>query len=286
MIGKNSMKKTLTAKILEFIWENPGATIKDVAIMLNIGLPTARAILYKLKNNGYIEKIGMGYVLTSKGEWFINNVLQRKTNNSKQIMQETREPIEHKEQATSEKEDQIIEVEKEKDYKSTMTEPQEPLKENILSRINLLESKIIELEKTVQKIITDLEAIKSKIKKEEEHEDTSRKKEPLKSKSNIELGTKKRDKDHENRLPAPIMYIYEAKNTLGPLLDTLIRSGKAEIIGSLVVDTEFYNEFKKRFPISITEAEKLPPMERRLLEEMNREAIVIIHAGKYYKLIK
>ncbi|ABN69309.1 hypothetical protein Smar_0196 [Staphylothermus marinus F1] len=280
------MKKTLTAKILEIIWQNPGSSIKDVATMLNISLPTARAILYKLKNNGYIEKTGKGYVLTSKGEWFINNVLLKEKTAGK-------ESAEQKPVDTPRKSEQVImeskqEVEKDKKEKQVVIEQNQlaGFKEKIMNKIMLLESRINELEETIQRITTDLESIKNILRTKEEYAKITEKMEKPSNKPAMLLGVKKQSKSSENKLPAPIMYIYEAKNALGPLLDSLIRSGKVEIIGSLVVDSEFYSEFKKRFPITISEAERLPPMEKKLLEEMNREAIVIIHAGKYYKLIK
>ncbi|ADI31753.1 winged helix-turn-helix domain-containing protein [Staphylothermus hellenicus] len=280
------MKKTLTAKVLEIVWQNPGSTIKDVAIMLNISLPTARAILYKLKNNGYIEKTGKGYILTSKGEWFINNVLLKEKTGGK-------ESIEQKPEEKPVKTERVIvknkrEAEEDKKEIQAVIEQKQlvGLEEKVMAKIKLLESRINELEKTIQRITADLESIKNMLKTGKEHAKIMEKTEKPSSKPALALGTKKPARNTENKLPAPIMYVYEAKNTLGPLLDSLIRSGKAEIIGSLIVDSEFYKEFKKRFPITISEAERLPPMEKKLLEEMNREAIVIIHAGKYYKLVK
>ncbi len=38
-------KKTLTARILEVIWENPGISIKEIAVYLGIPPTTTRAIL-------------------------------------------------------------------------------------------------------------------------------------------------------------------------------------------------------------------------------------------------
>ena len=81
------------------------------------------------------------------------------------------------------------------------------------------------------------------------------------------------------------MNVREAMDTLGPLFDQLRLEGRIEIIGSIVVDKEFYEEFKKKFPIPIKEAENLSPLEKMLLNEMIKDARVIIHAGKHYKLI-
>jgi len=56
-------------------------------------------------------------------------------------------------------------------------------------------------------------------------------------------------------------------------------------IGSLVVDSTFYHEFKSRFPLKVSDIDKLTTYEKLLLEEMRREALVILHAGKEYRLV-
>jgi uncharacterized protein (DUF342 family) len=93
-------------------------------------------------------------------------------------------------------------------------------------------------------------------------------------------------KEEVEGLPKPVMNIREALNTLGPLLDQLRLEGRVEIIGSIVVDREFYEEFKKKFPLPVKEAENLSPMEKTLLNEMIKDARVIKHAGREYRLIQ
>ncbi|MCD6195786.1 MAG: winged helix-turn-helix transcriptional regulator [Staphylothermus sp.] len=276
-------RKTLTGKILEFIDEFPGATLKEIAEYLEISPALTRSLIYKLKNNGYIEKAGKGYVLTKKGEWFVQNILKKATRTSEETEKEVEKKTE--EEKTIEKiEEKTVAHEINIFKKPPKEEPiQQQAIESLMKRMNMLEEHLKTLESRLQELLEELENLKKQISL-------------AKTSGQLGIETQKTVKENlvqppprqkrQDKLPEPIMSIQEARHRLGTSLDTLIRTGKVEIIGNLVVDSEFYELFKKRFPLSIRDAEKLPPMEKRLLEEMNREAIVIIHAGKYYKLVK
>ncbi|MCD6301500.1 MAG: winged helix-turn-helix transcriptional regulator [Staphylothermus sp.] len=275
-------RKTLTSKILEFINEFPGASIKEIAEYLEISPALARSLIYKLRNNGYIEKAGKGYVLSRKGEWFVQNILKK---------EKTREESEDEVKGIPSQEETIETIEEKTTAPETNTLKEEHRErapyskeiQTLINKINLLEERIKNLETKLQGLLNEIEGLKKQISftKVEKEPNTKTHKQIKENVVQPAPRPKKQDK-----LPEPIMSIQEAQRVLGSIIDSLIRCGKVEIVGSLVVDSEFYESFKKRFPLSIRDAEKLPPMEKRLLEEMNREAIVIIHAGKYYKLIK
>lgn len=87
-------------------------------------------------------------------------------------------------------------------------------------------------------------------------------------------------------LPRPVIPISEASASLGPSLDRLLLEGRLVRVGSLVVDRGFLEAFERKFPIKLEEVDALDPMERALLEEMRREALVILHSGREYRLVK
>ncbi|MEM4976428.1 MAG: Mn-dependent transcriptional regulator, partial [Desulfurococcaceae archaeon] len=76
-----------------------------------------------------------------------------------------------------------------------------------------------------------------------------------------------------------------AQAKLGGLLDKIIAENKLVRVGSLVVDAQFFSEFNSKFPIKVSDLDKLTSHERVLLEEMRKEALVILHAGREYRLI-
>ncbi len=276
-------RKTLTGKILEFISEFPGATLKEIAEYLEISPALARSLVYKLKNNGYLEKAGKGYVLTKKGEWFVQNILKKTAKTGEKTEEEIEKMKSIKQETIEEVHEKPIIYEEFKPKEPIKEQQSQQLIESLMKRINMLEEHLRTLESRLQQLLEELESLKKQVSYNKRSEQLAiETKKPVREDM---IQPHPKQKEHE-KLPEPIMSIQEARHKLGPSLDTLIRTGKAEIIGNLVVDSEFYESFKKRFPLSIRDAEKLPPMEKRLLEEMNREAIVIIHAGKYYKLIK
>ncbi len=245
--------KTLTAKILEYLYENPGASIKDLSTEFSASIPAIRNTLYRLKNNGYVERVGNGYILTSKGEWFVTKIIR----GEKQEAIETDNALE-----------EAVEKPKETQVSDMIKSGEETYDRNIEEKIKELEARILTLTKMFEKVMEELESLKRELKTEKRINKSEPKSE------------KKLDK-----LPRPVMNVKEAINILGSRLDELKLEGRVEVIGSIVVDTSFYEEFKKKFPIPVNEVDKLSSMEKILLNEMIRDARVIVHAGKYYKLI-
>ncbi len=266
----------LTAKILSFLNEYPGASIKDVSSALGISLSMTRTILYRLRNNGYVEKAGSGYYLTSKGEWLLSRILGEKKSISEEKSREEKEEGVEKQEAiiemplkkeSSKEQDTSKTIELKIDNTSlTRSEVEAIINDKIsiiMKKIEVIEEKIKRIEKEIEKL----------------HRTTER--QVVVTTNNV-IERKQLIKT----LPVPVMSIPEARGKLGPQYDKLIYEGKIIEINTIVVDREFYDEFTKKFPLSIKEAEKLPPLERKLLEEMKKDARVILKAGKYYELIK
>ncbi|MEZ0393752.1 MAG: helix-turn-helix domain-containing protein [Desulfurococcaceae archaeon] len=86
-------------------------------------------------------------------------------------------------------------------------------------------------------------------------------------------------------LPRPVMSAAEALQALGHKLEEALASGRAVRVGSLVVEGSFFEEFCRRFPMGVEEAERLKGPERLLLEEMRREGMVILQAGRELRLV-
>ncbi len=260
-------KKTLMLRILEFLKEYSGATIKDIATTLGISMSLARTVVYRLRNNGYIEKAGKGYILTDKGEWFVNKFGEPREESVEEVSIEARS-----EEATYEvilPKEQEVEAEiKTQEYKTIYPKTTEEPLTNLEEKIRQIEKEIIRIEEQITGLRQELNKVREELKKAKIHR--------IKEKKN---------KKEEKGLPKPIMYINEAMNALGSMFNILVYQGRIEVVGRLAVDKKYYEEFIKKFPLSIREAEKLPPLEKTLLEEMKRDARVILYAGKEYRLV-
>lgn len=234
------MKETLTSKILQFLKENPGATIKEVAVALEISQDLARRIMYRLKNKGFIEKSGDGYVLSSKGAWFLEDILKPKREHEKIRESEEKPPI----------------------HTFTPIKEESFSEEQILSKIDDLMNKVKQFEEQLTEFKEELESLKKKIGK-----------------------LKKPERVVTKRLHKPVVSIQEAVATYGGLLESMRSEGSVVLIGSLAVDKDFYEEFRKKFPMPVEDKEKLSEYEQALLEEMIKDARVIVSGGRIYKLI-
>ena len=244
-------EKTLTEKIIEFLYDNPGASIKDVAQGLGISLNLARAILYRLKSKGIVGKSAYGYVLTDIGESI-----------AKKIIAKFGEESEAREMELGDKE--VIETRREfKAVESSVKEAYGDLAE-LENRLRSLEEKIVNLDRLLSNLKRELRNLRMAL-------DEAKK-----------SSTKRRKID---RLPKPIMSFMDARDLLGDNLHSLIYSGKVIVIGSLVVDSDYYNDFISRFPISRKEAEKLSDQEKLLLEQLKNEGKIYLYAGKEYRLV-
>lgn len=264
-------EKSLTRKVLVFLKDYPGASVKDVATHLGININLARAILYRLKNKGVVEKVGNGYILTKSGEHIIGKisgkeqVLEKEhTPNNTSIKEMSRTLIETGPETQKQEEETTSTPATHPVLRETRDEPKIDLMEAIKAveeRIRYLEKELDVIKKEVFRIKNIAENMKQQVQS------------PPAKKSEVE------------KLPRPVMPIIEARNILGERLHALTYTGKIVVIGSLAIDGDFYKNFISKFPISRREAEKLPEEEKILLEEMKKEGKVYLHCGKEYRLV-
>ncbi|WFO75252.1 hypothetical protein J4526_09340 [Desulfurococcaceae archaeon MEX13E-LK6-19] len=260
-------EKSLTTRVLLFLKDYPGASVKDVASYLGININLARAILYRLKNKGIIEKVGNGYILTKSGEYVVGKIStteqviqqEQETKQEALVQQKTMQVSKPKEEAITRKD--IKDTNNIKAVTHDIKSIEKNL-ENIEKKITALENELLHLKEELANIRTLIKKIKEKSV------------ERIKTKRHV-----------EEKLPRPVMPVLEAERVLGEKLRSLTYTGKIVIIGSLAVDGEFYQAFLSKFPISRRNAEKLPEDEKILLEEMKKEGKVYLHGGKEYRLV-
>lgn len=238
------MPTNVVIEVLRYIKENPGSTPRDLSVALNIDQNRVKKIVYRMKNKGFIDKAGGGYILTGKGEWFLNKVYGSGGEDK---------PIVSKTNVSVSTGDKGFEEFSKQSYI------------NLLDRLNEIENKVKKMEAYIENIKRELESVRRSIEEAVEAE---------------HAGLTHRS------LPIPVMSIQDAKQLLGPSFDTHRGEGRIVIVGSLAVDRTFYEDFKKKFPIPIGDKDKLSELEQVLLEEMIRDARVIISGGRQYKLIE
>ncbi|MEM4756496.1 MAG: winged helix-turn-helix domain-containing protein [Desulfurococcaceae archaeon] len=253
-------KKTLTFKVLEILRDNPGLSLKELSSMLNISVARIREVVYRLKSSGYLEKTGRGYILTGRGIKLLEYISGEKT------MEKSFEA--GKEEIPSQPANQLEKaVEKEPGIPQGVETGggQQRVCINtdefnkLVDKVRTLEDRILKLEKSMEEMVKALEAFKrNRLKADHKH-------------VFMEL---------------PVMSYNEALSKLGNILDRLIIEGKIVKIGSLVVDAEFYKEFRSKFPIRTAELDKLTHFEKILLEELRKEAMVVLHAGREYRFVE
>lgn len=255
------MKKPLQARILEILRDNPGLTVKDLSMLLEMDIRKTRLLIYELKNKGYVEKSGDGYIVTSRGEKYLS-FIEQKTRETTSIMTPEQSSISIDVKNIPKDQVQVVEdvsvstragVQADTSLLETITRKLEELSNRMRefeNRLNLLESQVRDLEKAI--------AIVS-------------------------------SKRTEQRfiLDPPVMTYSEALSRYGSSsIEKYISENKVVRIGSLIVDKEFYNLFRSRFPIKTTDLDRLTAYERVLLEEMRKEALVVLHSGKEYRLVE
>ena len=243
-----SREKTLTVKILEFVRDNPSVSVKEVAEFFNISQDLARAILLKLRNKGFVKKEGKGFFITEKGEWLLG-----RGETSRQ------EPGE-KEVSEAPKAQPGLSVEP-----GTGGGSVEERLRVLEARVKLIEDKLRRIEEALSRI----SGVASQSSSE-------------KAGSRLEAGGGKA----AGKPPKPVMSLQEAANQFPALLEQWKIDGVVVQIGSLIVERDFLVDFMKKFPIPVDKVEELQPMEKAVFDELRREALIILHGGKEYKIVK
>ncbi|AFK51292.1 hypothetical protein TCELL_0868 [Thermogladius calderae 1633] len=241
-----SKDETLTAKILRFVMENPGVSAKDVAEYLAISPNLARNVLQKLRDKGLVRKEGRGFYITPRGEWLLSRA---KTSRVEEAGKE-----------------QVVEppAEARVSEPSAAEMPGEDRCRALEERIRNLEERLRRVEEIVAKFVKT--GGQSGV--------------PEPPRGDVERGKQL------PRPPKPVMSVQEALAQYPGMLEQWRIEGVVVQVGNLVVERRFLAEFAKKFPLPVDEVERLDPVERALFEELRREALVILHSGREYRLVK
>lgn len=253
------MKKSLSRKVLEVLRDSAGASLKEISVAVEASPGRVRGILYELRAKGYVERVGNTYIITDRGRRYLEYVEHTESSTTTPFKPEEFEPRIEKIEPTVE-EREVVKKE-EKPGETRAEELREEPRGGSLIDLEAVSQRLVELERRVsnlERAVKDLEKA-------------------------MEAAFMKRRT--ETSLEAPVMPYSYAASKLGSLLEKLLAENKLVRVGSLVVDTQFYSEFRSKFPIKISELDKLAPHERALLEEMRKEALVILHAGREYRLV-
>lgn len=251
------MKKTLQQKLLELLNENPGISLKEAAEMLEIGLSKLKRICYRLKSMGYIERAGSSYILTERGSKYLEYLKRLNAGPPR-----SERPVEFGESLTSHKSVEPFPVEGDKEgkpasgsYPVADIERGSLLVKDLTDKLRNIEERVKSLEGSVRSLEKALESLRNK-------------------------------KYGRGGLEQPVMTYSEAITKYGSLVDRLIAENRLLRVGSLIVDAEFYSDFKSKFPLKVADVNKLSEYHRLLLEEMRKEAVVVLHGGKEFKLVE
>lgn len=257
------MKKSLQHRVLEELRDNPGLSLKDLALTMGISVNSLKNITYKLKSMGYVEKAGKGYILTQQGEKFLE-YLNKKTSVGYQVsipnkIRASQEGITTSVDESTLRKEIGSEQNAVNQHEKLTVEP--CLGESTMMLLGDLLSRLSELEKRINKLEAHFK--------------------------NLEKALKSQQKKPEQlSIYPPVMTYNEALSKYGSYVEKMINENKVVKIGSLLVDLNFYINFKSKFPLKVIDIDKLDQYERLLLEEMRREALVVLHAGKEYRLIE
>ena len=69
-------------------------------------------------------------------------------------------------------------------------------------------------------------------------------------------------------------------------MEHYFRKGLAIPLGDVIASPRFLSEFKKKFPLKVSDVKKLSPGERDLLDAMIRDGMVYLYGGREYRLIE
>ncbi|MCC6024822.1 MAG: winged helix-turn-helix transcriptional regulator [Desulfurococcaceae archaeon] len=247
--------KPLTYRVLEALYKNPGLSAKELSELLGVSVEKTRSVLYKLKSSGFVEKAGRGYMLTERGVRFL------------EYLEKSRRPSQRESAEGAAGETTRISEEAVREVAPSSLTPESrgggvvtPAHVNALEelrkRIEVLEKRLEDLERTVRDLERALQA---------------------------------RQKRAESSvfLEEPVMFYSDAVSRYGQaLVERLISEGRVKRVGVLLVDSEFYREFRAKFPIKVQDVDKLSHHEKVLLDEMRREAMVVLFAGREYRLVE
>jgi len=243
---------SLERKILTFLKENPGANAREIAEALGVSYSRIQSALYRLREKGIIIKTGFGYAISSLKEPF------------------TSYEEEFEEKRVSIAGDKLMEVlrnfKKLEEKLNTLLAKYHRLNEDIKSiteRVNTLQKELESLKKKVNGVYETMKTF---------HIIWREKKNVLEDRLISEL---KRE---------GVIDISIARNLALKSIEEYVRSGTI-VVSSLVVSKEFYEKFKKKFPIPKEQVRKLSEKEKMLLRAFVDEGLAYLHRGIEYRLV-
>jgi len=140
---------------------------------------------------------------------------------------------------------------------------------DIISSIQELKDAVKSLERKVEKLEKELDIIKRGIK-------------PVEGQRQKFEG----DRFLKTLFEEKVVEAHKAVRLTAKPVETYVRSGKAVIVGNLVVLRQFLENFKQKFPLRFQDIKNLSKEERALLDAMVKEGMVYLYSGREYRLIE
>ena len=241
-------KENLYERVLKYLIENPGATPREIADNIGASISTVRKILYKLRDRGLVRRGETGYIATKVNTENARPVENFAARTIEEIQYSTRTRIQKKQNTT----EHIGTT----DYKWLY---------EIISKITKMLSELSAKVNTLEKEVEELRKILRK-------QEISDKQVRVKDKLSLIIRNRK------------LMPINEILDYSSKPLEEYINNGIIIVLGNHVIDKEFYENFKSKFPLRIDSIKELTNEEKILLKLLIEEGLIYLHAGREYRL--
>lgn len=262
---------SLEEEVINYLKENPGASIREIAEALGLNYSIIRTIVYKLRSSGIISKSERGfYILRDRSKYMgLKGATKVNTDTLIDSVEQLRSSVNEIIKRLESLELKYESISKDLSTYTSLKELVTQLKETIdrmNTKITLLEKEITNLKKQIEIIGKYTSTLRRTIPSKDRDVKSSIRI-LLKSQGIIEVEEAKRIADSHT--------IHE-----------LIEQGAILVIGPYIVSKEYYNQFKRKFPIPLSEEGKLSSLERKLLKVMLSEGLAYIHGGREYRIIE
>ncbi len=234
-------------KIINYLLENPGSKPRQIADSIGESLTRVRRALYVLRDRGIIARSGQGYVV-------VRSRLRETRENVNEKMEQDKKSRNRMELRTQTNTYKYEELSIDNKWLSEIIT-------NILKTMNELNKKISNIEKEITIIKARLESLEKNKNKEMDHF--------------ISMIKQKK-----------IMAVEEAKQYMQKTLEYYVVNGYVVVVGNIIVDKEYYEEFKKKFPLSVSEVKKLDANNLLLLKKLIEEGAIYLHGGNEYRFVE
>ncbi len=235
-------------KIINYLIENPGSKPRQIADSIGESLARVRRALYVLRDRGIIARSGQGYVVVKSRLYTISRT-------------ENRNVAQNKEQRNVTEERTRSNIYSRSVASNTDDKWLSEIITNILKNINELNKRIANIEREISIVKSRLESLE---KNRNEKYDYF-----------ISLIRQKR-----------IMAIEEAKRYMQKTLEYYVMNDYVIVVGNIVVEKRYYEEFKKRFPLKVSEIKKLNNNDLLLLKKLIEEGVIYLHGGNEYRFVE